>query len=179
MVEGIHNCTYSPIQERGRTSCSNYQGISLLMMFYKIMSNIILGRLTPYVEEIIEDHQCGFRCKRSTIDQIFCIGRYWIKNGSMMAQYINYLQISKKTHDSLKRVVLYNILIEFVILKKLVKLINIYLSKTYSRVLIEQFLSDEFPIHCSLKQGDALSPLLFNFALGHGCAKLAHCVTAR
>ncbi|KAJ4447282.1 hypothetical protein ANN_09286 [Periplaneta americana] len=38
-------------------------------------------------------------------------------------------------------------------------------SLAYSRVRIGQFLSDAFPIHCGLKQGDALSPLLFNFAL--------------
>ena len=39
------------------------------------------------------------------------------------------------------------------------------LSETYSRVRVGRFLSDAFPIHCGLKQGDALSPLLFNFAL--------------
>ena len=39
------------------------------------------------------------------------------------------------------------------------------LSETYSRVRVGRFLSDVFPIHCGLKQGDALSPLLFNFPL--------------
>ena len=39
------------------------------------------------------------------------------------------------------------------------------LSETYSRVRVGQFLSDAFPIHCGLKQGDELSPLLSNFAL--------------
>ena len=39
------------------------------------------------------------------------------------------------------------------------------LSETYSRVRVDRFLSDAFPIHCGLKQGDAFSPLLFNFAL--------------
>ena len=38
------------------------------------------------------------------------------------------------------------------------------LSETYSRVRVGQFLSDAFSIHCVLKEGDALSPLLFNFA---------------
>ncbi|KAJ4444268.1 hypothetical protein ANN_06060 [Periplaneta americana] len=55
---------------------------------------------------------------------------------------------------------------------KLVRLIKMCLSETYSRVRIDQFLSDAFPIHCGLKQGDALSPLLFNFALEYAIRKV-------
>jgi hypothetical protein len=29
--------------------------------------------LSPYIDEVIGDHQCGFPRNRSTIDQIFCI----------------------------------------------------------------------------------------------------------
>jgi len=43
-----------------KTDCSNYRGISHLPTTYKILSNILLSRLTPYSEEIIGDHQCGF-----------------------------------------------------------------------------------------------------------------------
>ncbi|KAJ4434385.1 hypothetical protein ANN_22945 [Periplaneta americana] len=78
----------------------------------------------------------------------------------------------KKAYDSVKREVLYDILIEFGIPKKLVRLINMRLSETYSRVRIDQFLSDAFPIHCGLKKGDALSPLLFNFALEYAIRKV-------
>ena len=39
---------------------SIYRGISLLSATYKILSNILLSRLTTYAEEIIGDHQCGF-----------------------------------------------------------------------------------------------------------------------
>ena len=37
-------------------------------------------------------------------------------------------------------------------------------NETYSRVQVGKHLSDMFPIRNGLKQGDALSPLLFNFA---------------
>ena len=50
-----------PAYKKGdKTDCSNYRGISLLPTTYKILSNILLSRLTPYAEDIIEDHQCGF-----------------------------------------------------------------------------------------------------------------------
>ena len=39
------------------------------------------------------------------------------------------------------------------------------LTETYSRVRVGKNVSDRFPIRNGLKQGDALSPLLFNFAL--------------
>ena len=39
------------------------------------------------------------------------------------------------------------------------------LNETYSRVRVGKNLSDMFPIKNGLKKGDALEPLLFNFAL--------------
>ena len=50
-----------PMFQKGdKTDCSNYTGISLLLTAYKILSNILLSRLTPHAEEIIGDRQCGF-----------------------------------------------------------------------------------------------------------------------
>ncbi len=56
---------------------------------------------------------------------------------------------------------------EFGIPKKLIRLIKMCLSETYSRVRVGENLSDMFPIRNVLKQGDALPPLLFNFALDY------------
>ena len=70
----------------------------------------------------------------------------------------------KKACDSVRREVLYNILIEFGIPKKLVRLVKMCPTETYSRVWVGKNLSDRLPIRNGLKQGDALSPLLFNFA---------------
>jgi hypothetical protein len=67
----------------------------------------------------------------------------------------------KEGYDSFRREVFCNVLIEFSIPMKLVRLIY----ETYSRVRIGKNSSDMFPLVNGLKQGDAVTPLLFNFAL--------------
>jgi hypothetical protein len=46
---------------------------SFLSTSYKILSHILLCRLTAYADEISGDHYCGFQHNRSTTDQMFCI----------------------------------------------------------------------------------------------------------
>jgi len=51
----------------------------------------------------------------------------------------------KNAYDSVRREVLYNILVEFNVPMKLVRLIKIYLDETYSSVRVGKHLSDIFP----------------------------------
>jgi hypothetical protein len=75
----------------------------------------------------------------------------------------------KIAYDSVRRKALYNILIEVGISKKLVRLIKMCLTETYSRVRVGNNLSEMFPIRNGLKQGDALwhcfSTLLWSMPL--------------
>ena len=107
-----------------------------------------------------------------TTDHIFYICQILEKkceyNEAVHQLFINF----KKTYDSVSREVLYNILIEFGIPKKLVRLIKMCLTETYSRVRAGKNLSDMFPIGNGLKQGDALLPLLFNFALEYAIRRV-------
>ena len=118
------------------------------------------------------DHQCGFRRNMSATDHIFCIRQIlkknWEHNEAVHQLFIDF----EKAYDSVRREALYNILIEFGIPKKLVRLIKLCLTETYSRVRVDKNLSEMFPIRNGLKQGDALSPLLFNFALEYAIKRV-------
>jgi hypothetical protein len=78
----------------------------------------------------------------------------------------------KKSYDSARRAVLYNSPIDFGVPMKPDMLIKMCLNETYSIVRIGKQLSESFPIQNGLKQGDALSPLLFNSALEYAIRKV-------
>jgi hypothetical protein len=101
-----------PVHKNGdKTDCSNYRGISLLSASYKILSYILLS--SPYVDEINGDHECGFRCNRSTTDQIFCIHQILEKKLEYSETVYQLFVDLKEGCNSVRKEVFYNILIEF------------------------------------------------------------------
>ena len=88
----------------------------------------------------------------STIDHIFCIRQIlekkWEYNKEVHQLFIDF----KKTYDSVRRDVLYKIIIEFDIPRKLVSLLKMNLNETYSRFRVGKNVSDRFPIRNGLKQ---------------------------
>jgi hypothetical protein len=86
--------------------------------FCQLLTNLyptsLLSRLTPYAEEIIGYHQCGFWCKRSTTAHIFCIlqipEKKWDHNEAVRQLLIDF----KKASDSVRREILCNILLSFI-----------------------------------------------------------------
>jgi hypothetical protein len=135
---------------------------------FKISSNILLSGLIPYADEIIGTTNAAF----DVIDQSFYIcqilEKKWEYNGTVHQLFIDF----KKAYESVRREALYNILIEFGIPRKLVGLMKMCLNETYSRVRIDKNLSYKFTIENGLKQGDALSPLLYNLALEYAIRRV-------
>ena len=92
----------------------------------------------------------------------------WEYNKEVHQLFIDF----KKAYVTVRREVLYKILIEFGIPSKLVRLIKMSLTETYSRVRVGKNVSDRFPIRNRLKQGDALSLQLFIFALDYAIRRV-------
>jgi hypothetical protein len=77
-----------------------------------------------------------------------------------------------EAYDSVRREVLYIILIDFRITRKLAGLLKMCLNGTYITVRIGKYQSDEFSVQNGLKQGDTLSPWLLNFAVECGIRRV-------
>jgi hypothetical protein len=75
------------------------------------------------MDEIIGDHQSGFRRNRSTADQIFCICQIVEKKWEYNESVHPLLLYFKKAHDSVRREILYSIFIKFEVPVKVVVLI--------------------------------------------------------
>jgi sorting nexin-29 len=155
-----------PIHKKGDVlNCQNYRGISLLCVAYKIFSNILFDRLSPIVDSIIGDYQCGFRKGRSTVDQIFTLRQTLEKCREFGIETHHLFVDFKAAYDSINRTELLRTLSDFKVPSKLIKLVKLTLTETISTVRIQGELSTSFEVHNGVRQGDALACLLFNMAL--------------
>jgi len=95
LPEGWNESIIVPIYKKGsKADCDIHRGISFLPTMYKILSNILMSKLTPHAEEIIGDHQCGLGRNLST-DHIFCIRQILKKNGNTMKQCMRFISTSR------------------------------------------------------------------------------------
>ena len=102
---------------------------------YKILSNILLSRLTPYAEELLGIITLDINAARQLPIIYTAFVKYlrkkWEYNEAVHQLFVDF----KKVYDLVKREVLY-ILIEFGIPMKLVRVIKMCLYDTYSRVRV-------------------------------------------
>jgi hypothetical protein len=131
--------------------------LSIIQTTYKILSNIPHSKLTLYVDEIIEDRQCGFLRNRPTIGQkILCPSHTGEKcecNGT-----VHHLHI------------VYSILIQFGKSMKLVRITKMDLDETYNQVRIGKILSDTSPTYNGVE--DIYDYCFFNFSSEYAIRKV-------
>jgi sorting nexin-29 len=164
-ARGVELCQHMPnIKKGNKMQCNNYQGISLLNVTYKIFTQLVAKHLEPYAEEMLGDYECGFYRGRSATDQIFSLRMILEKsyeyNVNIHQLYIDY----KQAYNSINRDQLIEIIKEFGIPGKLVKLVKMALENT-NKVKIQGKMSPSFEMVVGLRQDDALSTLIFNLCM--------------
>lgn len=155
-----------PVLKKGDSrNCNNYRGISLLNTAYKVFSVALYNRLIKYVEPQLGEYQGGFRKNRSTIDQIFSLRQIMEKakefNKIIWILFIDF----KSAYDSVIRKKLYLAMEELGIPSKLIRLTACTLKESVSRIKINGNVGQPFVVRSGVRQGDSLSPLLFNVIL--------------
>lgn len=153
-----------PLHKKGsKTDPNNYRGISLLPIAYKILSKALLNRLEPQVDQHIGEYQAGFRKGRSCIEQIWNLKTilHIRRCRNTTVTFVDF----KKAYDSVDRLTLFNRLEELGVDRKTRSIIQETLVGTTSKVKFMGEISDSFAIQTGVRQGDGLSPLLFNIVL--------------
>lgn len=155
-----------PLHKKGsKSDPNNYRGISLLDVTYKILSRALLERAEPQLDCQLGEYQAGFRKGRSCPEQIFNLKNILAYQKLRAKQYVVTFVDFQKAYDSIDRESLFKILEEFSLDKKTLSLIRETLTNTFSKVRFMGVLSKPFEIKTGVRQGDGLSPLLFNCAL--------------
>ena len=155
-----------PVHKKGdKTVCENYRGISLLNTIYKVLTNVIFDRISPYAEEILADYQCGFRRNKSTTDQCFILSQIFEKHQEyqigLHCLFIDYRQ----AFDSIHRNKVERALLLQGIPRKYVNLVKQTLVNTSAKVKVHGLTTDPIEINSGVRQGDALSTVIFNLML--------------
>jgi hypothetical protein len=130
-----------PICKAEKKECSNYRSISLLSTTYKILTIVLLSWLTQYRGNHLGSSVWILTQQVSYSLYIFCIHQIlekkWEYNKAVHQLFIDF----KKAYNSVRREVLYNILIQSDIPRKLVNLIKMGLNETYNSVCVGKHLS--------------------------------------
>lgn len=143
----------------------NYRPISLLNVDYKILTKALTSKLRPFMSTLIHE------------DQTYSVtGRTIHDHNHTLRDIITYAEDKQlntcilsldqaKAFDRVSHSFLHKVLNQCNFGPNFRKWIEIIYSKPQSAVIVNQTLSEAFPLGRSVRQGDPLSPLLYVLSL--------------
>lgn len=148
----------------------NYRPISILVIFYKLFSRCLCARLTPTLDEEQTVDQAGFRAGFRTIDHLSTMVQIQEKcyewNLPLFISTVDF----KKAFDSVSHCKLWQAMLEKGVPTCYVDFLSTLYGNQTGYVRTDRN-SREFGITRGVKQGDPLSPLLFNCILEYDFRK--------
>jgi hypothetical protein len=121
-----------PIHKKGDTTkCSNYRGISLLNIGFKILEVILYNRLAPAYSKTARQNQAGFKKNRGCRDQVFAlrqiIGQRHQHRRNTVLTFIDF----KAAFDSVSRQVIWDVCTKHSLPENILNLLQGMYTETY------------------------------------------------
>ncbi len=141
----------------------NYRGISLLPVISKLFTALIASRVTDFLEanNILANEQNGFRPNRSCLDHIFTLCDLLRTRGAGKQDTFCSFVDFQKAFDYVD----HNFLLHKLLLNGIdgcvYNIVKAIYSAPESCVLVNDRMTDWFPVKSGVRQGDSLSPILF------------------
>uniref|UniRef100_A0AAQ4Q947 Reverse transcriptase domain-containing protein n=1 Tax=Gasterosteus aculeatus aculeatus TaxID=481459 RepID=A0AAQ4Q947_GASAC len=148
-------------KKRDQRVCANYRGITLLSLPGKVYSKVLERRVRLIVKPRIKEGQCGFHPGRGTMDQLFTLSRIMERAWEYAHPvYMCFVDL-EKAYDRVLREKLWEVLQEYEVKGSLLGAIQSLCAQSESCVRVLGSKSKAFPAGVGLRQGCALSPILF------------------
>ena len=172
-----------PIYKSGtkapRNNVHNYRGITLLSVVYKVLCRVLLARLEKQCEtmRILAEEQYGFRRGRSTVECIYTLTELVRHRREHKKRTIACFIDIAKAYDSVDRQLLWQQIHENGVHGKMFRMLRALYTDTRSCVQVDGQQSTWFNVDVGVRQGCALSPLLFLLFINGLARRLDECKT--
>lgn len=159
----------SPIHKKDDTlDPNNYRGITILSCLGKLFSTVLNMRLTNFQEngKTLKDNQSGFRKKRRTTDNMFILKTLINKylNSPRKKLYLCFIDF-QKAFDTVWHSGIALKLLRMGIGNRFYKIIKSMYENTKLCIKTNNNITDAFTSNIGIRQGDNISPTIFNIYL--------------
>jgi len=141
----------------------NYRPISILPVVSKVFERILYKQLVEYLdaENLLSEHQFGFRCSHSTVSALFDCSNEWYCNMDRGPYNLVIFLDLQKAFDTVNHVLLLGKLEACGITDDALNLLASYLADRKQTCQVNGKQSGLRSISCEIPQGSILGPLFF------------------
>lgn len=153
------------LYKKGNASeLKNWRPISLTNTDYKVLTKILNSRLCSIAIDLISPNQFGFIPGRQIWDNIHHVNNLLQSRFTTTNGYALFLDM-EKAYDRINWSYLYAALSRFGAPSIFITWLKLLYHNLKSFIIINSGQTKEFPVLQGLRQGDPMSPILFNFAI--------------